>query len=96
MFRAYRHEHTERFDAAPVLPGGGGLGGPAEGAERGGEVVKAGGDGGVVGAECSLADGESALFLRETYMMVLTVVPRTSRKEVTRYKVYGHTDHARA
>ena len=25
---------------------------------------------------------------------VLTVVPRTSRKEVTRFKAYGHTDHA--
>jgi hypothetical protein len=27
---------------------------------------------------------------------VLTVVPRTSRKEVTRYKAYGHTQPASA
>jgi len=27
---------------------------------------------------------------------ILTVVPRTSRKEVSRYKAYGHTKPARA
>jgi hypothetical protein len=27
---------------------------------------------------------------------VLTVVPRTSRKEVTRFKAYGHTEPAPA
>lgn len=36
------------------------------------------------------------LRILDQHDQVLAVIARTTRKEVTRYKAYGHHDHARA
>jgi hypothetical protein len=48
------------------------------------------------GATVTIEVEDTVLRVLDQHDQVLTVVPRTSRKEVTRFKVYGHTDHARA
>jgi hypothetical protein len=48
------------------------------------------------GATVTIEVKDTLLRVLDEHDQVLTVVPRTSRKEVTRFKVYGHTDHARA
>jgi hypothetical protein len=39
---------------------------------------------------------DTVLRILDQHDDILTVVPRTSRKEVTRYKAYGHTNPTRA
>jgi hypothetical protein len=48
------------------------------------------------GATVTIEVEDTMLRVLDEHDQVLTVVPRTSRKEVTRFKAYGHTDPARA
>jgi hypothetical protein len=43
------------------------------------------------GATVTIEVEDTVLRILDQHDEVLTVVPRTSRKEVTRYKAYGHT-----
>jgi hypothetical protein len=48
------------------------------------------------GATVTIEIEDTMLRVLDQHDQVLTVVPRTSRKEVTRYKAYGHSDRAGA
>ena|SRR5215211_1940445 len=60
-----------------------------------GHPVRASGRGRLrAGATVTIEVEDTVLRVLDEHDQVLTVVPRTSRKEVTRFKAYGHTDHA--
>ena len=48
------------------------------------------------GATVTIEVDDTVLWVLDQHDDILTVVPRTSRKEVSRYKVYGHTNRAPA
>jgi hypothetical protein len=48
------------------------------------------------GATVTVEVDDTVLRVLDQHDEILTVVPRTSRKEVTRYKVYGRSNRAQA
>jgi hypothetical protein len=48
------------------------------------------------GATVTIEVDDTVLRVLDHHDDILTVVPRTSRKEVTRYKAYGHSNRAQA
>jgi len=48
------------------------------------------------GATVTIEVDDTVLRVLDQHDEIITVVPRSSRKEVTRYKAYGHTTAAQA